>query len=164
MGPSGAGKTTFLDIVAGRAKSGTIGGRLLVNGGALASAAALQTYRQYVCAYVMQDDCLPPYLTAAECVLYAAKLRLPVGMPLEEKQERVEEVRPSLAPCLALRAPLNNSVPLGGGVPTLPPPPHPLLHLAKFSSGPSADQKFSLAASAPIGLAQVRFLRRFWRL
>ena len=92
MGSSGAGKTTFLDIVAGRLKTGSVTGCLLVNGVPLDSAAALQTYRQYVCAYVMQDDCLPAYLTTEECVLYSAKLRLPLGMPLEEKQARVEEV------------------------------------------------------------------------
>ena len=62
--------------------------------------------------------------------------------------------------CPRPRAPFNNSAPqgLGGGwgwrgVPPHPPHPlgpPPLQDWAKFSSRPSADQKFSLAPSAPI--------------
>ena len=60
--------------------------------------------------------------------------------------------------------PFNNSAPLevgGGGVPhhppTHPPTPGPLAPLkdkAKFSSGPLANQKFSLVPLAPIGSDQ----------
>ena len=53
-------------------------------------------------------------------------------------------------------APFNNLAPPGGGgdwgVPHHPPPPpRALKEWAKFSSGPSADQQFSLAPSTPIG-------------
>ena len=54
------------------------------------------------------------------------------------------------------RALVHNSAPLGaggGGDPT-PPTQHPPKDWAKFSSGPSADQKFSLAPLAPISSDQ----------
>eukprot|EP00667_Euglena_gracilis_P001169 EG_transcript_1168 len=92
MGASGAGKTTFLDIVAGRAKAGNVGGSVRVNGERLRTAQAFHIYRRYICAYVMQEDCLPGYLTARECVRYAAQLRLPLGVTVAEKERRVAGV------------------------------------------------------------------------
>ena len=68
--------------------------------------------------------------------------------------------RPFLAcvfACAHPRAPFNNSAPLGWGPhhpPTPPPwtPPPPLKGWAKFSSGPSADQNFSLGPLVPVSL------------
>ena len=61
--------------------------------------------------------------------------------------------------CPVPRAPFNNSAPHRGAVGShtthpSPPPPRPSKYWAKFPSGPSADQTFSLAPSAPIRLDQ----------
>ena len=61
-----------------------------------------------------------------------------------------------------LRAPFNNSAPLGGGG-GCPHPnpldPPPLSDGGKFFSGPLANQKFSLEPSAPVGFGEKKFRR-----
>ncbi|KAI8588455.1 hypothetical protein BDZ88DRAFT_194973 [Geranomyces variabilis] len=86
MGGSGAGKTTFLDILAKREKRGAVTGDILVNGKFMSDA----EYRSIV-GYVDQEDTLMPTLTVYETVLYSALLRLPRSMSTKEKEERVME-------------------------------------------------------------------------
>ncbi|KAJ8489159.1 hypothetical protein ONZ45_g13687 [Pleurotus djamor] len=69
LGPSGAGKTTLVEILAGKNKSG--GPRI---------------------GFVPQQDILPPTLTVYEALLFAAQLRLPESIPEWEKQERIEKI------------------------------------------------------------------------
>ena len=59
MGPSGCGKTTLLDLLADQKQSGSVGGKVLVNG-----AEKSRLFRR-VAAYVMQFDNLFPNLTGA---------------------------------------------------------------------------------------------------
>ena len=61
MGPSGAGKTTFLDIVTGRKSKGKITGTLLYDG-KQATPAFLKNYT----AYVEQFDNLLAVLTVRD--------------------------------------------------------------------------------------------------
>lgn len=71
LGPSGAGKTTMLDLLAQRAKGGDMSGELLMNGHPIESG----VFRR-VSAYVQQEDIMHSYLTVRETITFNAKLRL----------------------------------------------------------------------------------------
>lgn len=86
MGASGAGKSTFLDILARKQKRGTVSGTMLVNGRIVEDA----QFRR-VMGFVDQEDTLMPTLTVYETVLYSALLRLPREMSLEAKKYRTLE-------------------------------------------------------------------------
>ncbi|EKM83122.1 hypothetical protein AGABI1DRAFT_98017 [Agaricus bisporus var. burnettii JB137-S8] len=81
LGPSGAGKTTLVEILAGKNKSGTISGQVLTS-----PSYDLQGPPRI--GFVPQQDILPPMLTVFEALLFAARLRLPESIPDTEKQER----------------------------------------------------------------------------
>mmetsp|Transcript_70151 Transcript_70151/g.124851 ORF Transcript_70151/g.124851 Transcript_70151/m.124851 type:complete len:627 (+) Transcript_70151:111-1991(+) len=87
MGPSGAGKTTFLDIVTGRKKQGSVTGDLLYNG-VKATPAFLRNYT----AYVEQFDTLLATLTVRQMLLYQTELKCSRREPLAAKKERVERL------------------------------------------------------------------------
>lgn len=91
MGASGAGKSTFLDILARKNKRGTITGTTLVNGREVSD----NEFRKVV-GYVDQEDTLMPTLTAYETVLYSALLRLPREMSYEAKKYRTLETMQEL--------------------------------------------------------------------
>ena len=91
MGASGAGKSTFLDILARKNKRGTVTGTTLVNGREVSD----NEFRKVV-GYVDQEDTLMPTLTAYETVLYSALLRLPREMSLEAKKYRTLETMQEL--------------------------------------------------------------------
>ncbi|KAF8176209.1 hypothetical protein K438DRAFT_81241 [Mycena galopus ATCC 62051] len=86
MGASGAGKSTFLDILARKAKRGQVAGTAYVNGREVANAAF-----KAVSGFVDQEDTLMSTLTVYETVLYSALLRLPRDMSLEAKKFRTLE-------------------------------------------------------------------------
>lgn len=86
MGGSGAGKTTFLDILANKSKSGIVNGEILVNGRHVSAA----EYKRVI-GFVDQEDHLMDTLTVYETILYSALLRLPANMPIEAKKFRVQE-------------------------------------------------------------------------
>ncbi|CDO70642.1 hypothetical protein BN946_scf184756.g8 [Trametes cinnabarina] len=86
MGASGAGKSTFLDILARKNKKGSVGGTTLVNGRAIAD----EDFKK-VTGFVDQEDMLMSTLTVYETVLYSALLRLPREMSLEAKKYRTLE-------------------------------------------------------------------------
>eukprot|EP01091_Cochliopodium_minus_P001796 TRINITY_DN1176_c0_g1_i1.p1 TRINITY_DN1176_c0_g1~~TRINITY_DN1176_c0_g1_i1.p1 ORF type:complete len:980 (+),score=224.17 TRINITY_DN1176_c0_g1_i1:2-2941(+) len=86
LGESGAGKTTFLDILAGRKNMGKIEGVVKVNG------KEKGTDWKRVSAYVLQDDLMLATSTVREHLFFAAQMRLPSVMSDEQKKERVEEV------------------------------------------------------------------------
>ncbi|KAJ1650668.1 FAD-dependent urate hydroxylase [Dispira simplex] len=86
MGASGAGKTTFLDILARRNKTGDIQGDIQVNGRTVGEA----EFKRVV-GFVDQEDTLMPTLTVYETILYSALLRLPRDMSRAAKQARVLE-------------------------------------------------------------------------
>ncbi|CAG8499765.1 4595_t:CDS:10 [Paraglomus occultum] len=86
MGASGAGKTSFLDILARKNKAGTISGEIYVNGHVVEDS----KFKSLV-GYVDQEDHLLPTLTVYETILYSALLRLPREMSLQAKKYRVLE-------------------------------------------------------------------------
>jgi ABC-type multidrug transport system ATPase subunit len=74
MGVSGCGKSTFMNVLCGRAHYGIPTGSLRVNG----SIAEPERYRNRL-GFVPQDDTVREALTVYENILYAAQLRLPRG-------------------------------------------------------------------------------------
>jgi len=91
VGASGAGKTTFLDILARRNKRGQVSGLVLVNGKQVPDAAF-----KHISGFVDQEDTLMPTLTVYETILYSALLRLPRDMSFAAKQFRVLETMDEL--------------------------------------------------------------------
>ncbi|KAJ7771519.1 hypothetical protein B0H16DRAFT_1364094 [Mycena metata] len=87
LGTSGAGKTTLIEILAGKEKSGTISGTV-----AFPSAGGTAPR----IGFVPQQDVLPPMLTVYEALLFGARLRLPESVSDAEKRERVEGIMGTL--------------------------------------------------------------------
>jgi len=91
MGASGAGKTTFLDILARKNKRGVTEGNFYVNGEKVVD----NEYRSVI-GFVDQDDTMLPTLTVHETILTSALLRLPRDMGISAKEQRVYEVEKQL--------------------------------------------------------------------
>ncbi|KAL7620149.1 FAD-dependent urate hydroxylase [Parahypoxylon ruwenzoriense] len=91
MGASGAGKTSFLDILARKNKRGQTGGDFYVNGEKVTDAEF-----KSVVGFVDQEDTMLPTLTVHETILTSALLRLPRGMGRAAKEQRVYEVEKQL--------------------------------------------------------------------
>lgn len=91
MGASGAGKTTFLDILARKNKRGTVSGDFYVNGEKVNNA----DYKNVV-GFVDQEDTMLPTLTVHETIMTSALLRLPRDMGRSAKEQRVYEVEKQL--------------------------------------------------------------------
>ena len=79
---AGAGKTTLIEIIAGRSKIGRTTGNVTFPG---------HPNRPLI-GFVPQQDVLPPTLTVYEALLFAARLRLPECIPESEKIARVDEI------------------------------------------------------------------------
>ncbi|KAJ7460877.1 hypothetical protein B0H11DRAFT_2057212 [Mycena galericulata] len=87
LGPSGAGKTTLVEILAGKRKSGTTTGHVsFPSDGVVAPRIG----------FVPQQDVLPPMLTVYEALLFGARLRLPETVSDVEKRTRVEGLMETL--------------------------------------------------------------------
>ncbi|ODQ51181.1 hypothetical protein SAICODRAFT_60202 [Saitoella complicata NRRL Y-17804] len=86
MGASGAGKTSFLDILAKKNKRGQVSGDIFVNGREVS-----ESEFKSITGFVDQEDVLMPTLTVYETILYSALLRLPKDMSVEAKKYRVLE-------------------------------------------------------------------------
>jgi ABC-type multidrug transport system ATPase subunit/ABC-type multidrug transport system permease subunit len=91
MGASGAGKTTFLDILARKNKRGTVGGNFYVNGEKVND----NDYKNVI-GFVDQEDTMLPTLTVHETIMTSALLRLPRDMGRSAKEQRVYEVEKQL--------------------------------------------------------------------
>ncbi|QSS48919.1 ATP-binding cassette protein [Histoplasma capsulatum var. duboisii H88] len=91
MGASGAGKTTFLDILARKNKRGTVEGVFYVNGEKVDD----DEYRSVI-GFVDQEDTMLPTLTVHETILTSALLRLPRNMSRAAKEQKVFEVEKQL--------------------------------------------------------------------
>jgi ABC-type multidrug transport system ATPase subunit len=74
MGASGAGKSTFLDILARKRKKGVVSGTTLVNGREVSDA----EFKKVV-GFVDQEDTLMSTLTVYETVLYSALIEVAEG-------------------------------------------------------------------------------------
>ncbi len=91
MGASGAGKSTFLDILARKNKRGVVEGNFYVNGEKVDD----NEYRSVV-GFVDQEDTMLPTLTVHETIMTSALLRLPRDMNISIKEQRVYEVEKQL--------------------------------------------------------------------
>ena len=72
MGISGAGKTTLMDVLAGRKTNGYIKGSISISG----YPKKQETFAR-VSGYCEQDDIHSPHVTVHESLLFSAFLRLP---------------------------------------------------------------------------------------
>ena len=92
MGPSGSGKTTMLNALAGNVKAtkkASLTGTLLCDGEACGGAAQVDGLRL---AYVQQEDTFYTQMTVRETLMFAARLRLPSSLSLEQKTARVDDI------------------------------------------------------------------------
>lgn len=90
MGPSGGGKSSLLNVLAGRSTSVgdvNISGSIKVGGKEINPV----TYRRQI-AYVMQDDALLPTSTPREALRFSATLRLPSSVTKAEIDSMVEDL------------------------------------------------------------------------
>ena len=84
MGSSGAGKTSLLNILADRVTSATntkLSGNILFNDEMAVNKESFQKYA----AYVMQDDVLFATFTVREALTFAARLKLKVSEPEQDR-------------------------------------------------------------------------------
>ncbi|KAK1275523.1 ABC transporter G family member 28 [Acorus gramineus] len=91
MGPSGAGKTTFLNALAGKATGCYMSGLILING----KIESIYSYKKII-GFVPQDDIVHGNLTVEENLWFSAKCRLSADMPKADKVLVVERVIESL--------------------------------------------------------------------
>ena len=89
MGASGAGKSTFVNVLMG--KHSHTGGVTKING----SAGVFSKYKKAI-GYVPQDDIVLPELTVRENILHSARIRLPSYWSDTDVQKHVELVLRSL--------------------------------------------------------------------
>ncbi|XP_057968705.1 ABC transporter G family member 32 [Malania oleifera] len=87
VGVSGAGKTTLMDVLAGRKTGGIIEGSINISG----YPKKQETFAR-VSGYCEQNDIHSPCLTVLESLLFSAWLRLPLDVNLETQKAFVEEV------------------------------------------------------------------------
>ncbi|PVD26126.1 hypothetical protein C0Q70_13794 [Pomacea canaliculata] len=87
LGSSGSGKTSLLDVMACRNKTGEVTGEVLLNGVPRTSAML-----NACAAYVRQDDRLMATLTVRETLMFVAQLKLPKTFSKEETKARVDSV------------------------------------------------------------------------
>lgn len=87
MGVSGAGKTTLMDVLAGRKTSGTIEGEIRIGG-----YPKNQSTFARVSGYCEQTDIHSPQITVEESVLFSAWLRLAPQIDSKTKAAFVREV------------------------------------------------------------------------
>ncbi|KAF8010616.1 hypothetical protein BT93_J1302 [Corymbia citriodora subsp. variegata] len=87
VGSSGAGKTTLMDVLAGRKTGGYIEGEIRISG----HPKEQHTFAR-VSGYVEQNDIHSPQVTVEESLWFSASLRLPKEVSKEKRLEFVEEV------------------------------------------------------------------------
>ncbi|GAU13808.1 hypothetical protein TSUD_261350 [Trifolium subterraneum] len=87
MGVSGAGKTTLMDVLAGRKTSGYIDGSIKISG----YPKKQETFAR-ISGYCEQNDIHSPQVTVYESLLYSAWLRLPADVDSNTRKMFIEEV------------------------------------------------------------------------
>ncbi|CAM8992214.1 unnamed protein product [Rhodiola kirilowii] len=87
VGSSGAGKTTLMDVLAGRKTGGYIEGDIRISG----YPKEQRTFAR-ISGYVEQNDIHSPQVTVEESLWFSSSLRLPKEVSKEKKREFVEEV------------------------------------------------------------------------
>eukprot|EP00250_Pteridium_aquilinum_P022353 c25359_g2_i2 orf=102-4673(+) len=87
VGVSGAGKTTLMDVLAGRKTGGYIEGHISVSG----YPKKQDTFTQ-ISGYCEQNDIHSPNITVHESLIYSAWLRLPKEVDAQTRMQFVDEV------------------------------------------------------------------------
>ncbi|EXC25843.1 Pleiotropic drug resistance protein 1 [Morus notabilis] len=87
MGVSGAGKTTLMDVLAGRKTGGYIDGDIRISG----YPKKQETFAR-ISGYCEQNDIHSPHVTVYESLLYSAWLRFPAEVDSETRKLFIEEV------------------------------------------------------------------------
>ncbi|KAL9349476.1 hypothetical protein Peur_056731 [Populus x canadensis] len=87
MGVSGAGKTTLMDVLAGRKTGGYIEGDIKISG----YTKKQETFAR-IAGYCEQNDIHSPHVTVYESLLYSVWLRLPPEVDSETRKMFIEEV------------------------------------------------------------------------
>ncbi|ONK70127.1 uncharacterized protein A4U43_C05F30540 [Asparagus officinalis] len=87
MGVSGAGKTTLMDVLAGRKTGGYIAGNITISG----YSKNQETFAR-ISGYCEQNDIHSPHVTVYESLIYSAWLRLPSEVDPKTGKMFVEEV------------------------------------------------------------------------
>ncbi|KAJ3247171.1 hypothetical protein HDU78_004978 [Chytriomyces hyalinus] len=85
LGPSGAGKTTFMNVLMGKLARSS--GQISING----ISSEMHTFRKMV-GYVPQDDIMLQELTVREVIEYSAKARLPRDWSSQQMNELVDSI------------------------------------------------------------------------
>ena len=83
MGVSGAGKTTLMDVLAGRKTGGYIEGNINISG----YPKKQETFAR-ISGYCEQNDIHSPHVTIHESLLYSAWLRLPADVDSKTRKVR----------------------------------------------------------------------------
>ncbi|XP_041820681.1 broad substrate specificity ATP-binding cassette transporter ABCG2-like [Chelmon rostratus] len=83
MGPTGSGKSSFLDVLAARKDPAGLTGEVLIDG------APQPPNFKCLSGYVVQDDVVMGTLTVRENFSFSAALRLPSSIPQREKEQKV---------------------------------------------------------------------------
>ncbi|CAH8283804.1 unnamed protein product [Eruca vesicaria subsp. sativa] len=96
MGPSGAGKTSLLSALAGKAVGCNLSGLILINGKQL----SIHSYKKII-GFVPQDDIVHGNLTVEENIWFHAKCRLPAE---QSKADKVLVVERRVIDSLGLQA------------------------------------------------------------
>ncbi|KAI8914475.1 hypothetical protein EDD86DRAFT_199414, partial [Gorgonomyces haynaldii] len=89
MGPSGAGKTTFMNVL--RGKVSRTGGTLWING----KEAEIHQFKKLM-GFVPQDDIMIRELTVRQVLVYSARIRAPRSWTTAEIDEHVDRLLVSL--------------------------------------------------------------------
>jgi len=86
LGPTGSGKTSLLDVLAGRKQKKFLSGNVLVNGQYQTKSFRLSS------GFVVQDDIIMGTLTVRENIHFSANLRLPSSHSKKSRENRVEMI------------------------------------------------------------------------
>ncbi|CAG8581871.1 5094_t:CDS:10, partial [Diversispora eburnea] len=93
MGPSGAGKTTFVSLLTGKARK--TNGKIIVkkykDGIEVGQKSSLDYYRKLI-GFVPQEDIMLRELTIREILVHSALMRLPTEMARAEKKQKVIDI------------------------------------------------------------------------
>ncbi len=86
IGPTGCGKSSLIDVLAGRKDPKGLSGDIFLDG--LPKSSSFK----FLAGYVVQEDIVCGTLTVRENIMFSANVRLRPDVSLKERQERVEEV------------------------------------------------------------------------
>jgi len=81
---TGSGKTSLLDVLAGRNDGGDVKGEIYLN-----DVSRTNSMIRSCSAYVRQDDRLLAHLTVKETLMFVAQLKLPTTMSPKQVESRV---------------------------------------------------------------------------